>query len=78
MALDIPLPNIIAPQKVPLLKISDDVIACDLWFGPTPTKNHAYAYGDNGYLPPVTVTCDVIGQFHFWLFFWLEVNANYD
>ena len=53
MALDIPLPNIITPQKFPLLKISDGVIACDLWFGPTPIKNHGYAYGDNGYLPSV-------------------------
>ena len=26
--------NIFVPQKFPLLKIFDDVIACDLWFGP--------------------------------------------
>ena len=26
--------DIFVPQKVPLLKIFDDVIACDLWFGP--------------------------------------------
>ena len=25
-----------APQKVPFSKISDDAIACDLWFGPPP------------------------------------------
>ena len=30
--------DIFAPQKVPLLKIFDDVIPCDLWFGPRPTK----------------------------------------
>ena len=28
-----------------------------------PIKNPGYAYGYNGYLPPVTVTSDVIGQF---------------
>ena len=28
----------LCPQKVPLLKISDDVIACDLWFGPPQSK----------------------------------------
>ena len=27
-----------APQKVPFLKISVDVIACDLWFGPPPNQ----------------------------------------
>ena len=27
-----------ALQKVPLLKISDDVIACDLWFGTPQSK----------------------------------------
>ena len=26
------------PQKVPFSKISDDVIACDLWFGPPQLK----------------------------------------
>ena len=37
----------------------------------TPTvKNHGYAYG---YLPPVTVTTDVIGQFYVRLFFGLEL-----
>ena len=34
MALDLPFYNIFAPQKVPFLKISDDVIAYGLWFGP--------------------------------------------
>ena len=38
--------------------MSDDVIACDLWFGSHPIKNPGYAYGYNGYLPPVTVTSD--------------------
>ena len=26
------------------MKVSDDVIACDLWFGPPPIKNPGYAY----------------------------------
>ena len=72
MALDLPFYDIFASQKVPLLKNSDDVIACDLWFGPLPIKNPGYAYGCNGYLPQVTVTSDVIGQFYIRLFFGLE------
>ena len=36
-------------------------------------KNPGYAYGDNGYLPPVTVTSDFIGQFYVRLFFGLEL-----
>ena len=44
MASDLPFYDIFAPQKVPFLKISDDVIACDLWFSP-PIKNPGYAYG---------------------------------
>ena len=35
-ASDLPLYDIFALQKVPFLKITDDVIACDLWFGPPP------------------------------------------
>ena len=35
-ASDLPFNDIFAPQKVPFLKIYDDVIACDLWFGPRP------------------------------------------
>ena len=31
-----PFYDIFAPQKVPFLKNFDDVIACDLWFGPPP------------------------------------------
>ena len=31
-ASDLAFYDIFAPQKVPFLKISDDVIACDLWF----------------------------------------------
>ena len=39
-----------APRKVFILKISDDVITCDLRFGPSPspTKNPGYAYDQNG------------------------------
>ena len=64
MASDLPFYDIFAPQKLPLLKISDDVIERNLWFGPLPIKNLGYAYGYNGYSPPVTVTCDVIVQFY--------------
>ena len=42
-ATDLPLYDIFVPQKVRLLKISDDVIACDFRFGP-PIKNFGYAY----------------------------------
>ena len=55
MAFDLIFYNIFAPQKVPPLKISDHVIACDLWFV-LPIKNPGYAYGYNGYLPSITVT----------------------
>ena len=41
-------------------------------WGP-PIKNPGYAYGYNGYLPPITVTCDVIGQFYVELFFGFEL-----
>ena len=30
--------DILVPQKVSLLKISDDVIACDFWFEPLLSK----------------------------------------
>ena len=36
-------------------------------------KNSGYAYGCNGYLRPVTVTADVMGQFYVRLFFGLEL-----
>ena len=44
MASDFPIYDIFAPQKITFSKISDDVIACDLWFGPPPIKNPGYAY----------------------------------
>ena len=73
-ALYLPFYNIFVPEKVPLLKIFDDVIACNLWFAPSPPiKNFGQAYGYNGYLPPVTVTSDVKGQFYVGLFFGLEL-----
>ena len=50
-ASDLSFYDIFAPQKVPLLKISDDVIASDLWFGHTPVKNSCYAYASS-YFPP--------------------------
>ena len=39
-----------------------------------PIKNARCAYGYNGYLPPVTVTSDVIGQFYVALFFGIELE----
>ena len=36
--------DIFVSQKFPLWKNFDDVIACDLWFRPLPTKNSGYAY----------------------------------
>ena len=70
-ALDLPFYNIFAPQKMPLLKISDDIIACNLWFcHPHSQKSWLRLWL---YLPPVTVTTDVIGQFYVRLFFGLEL-----
>ena len=43
-ASDLPFYDIFAPQTLPFLKKFDDVIACDLWFGPPPIKNPGYAY----------------------------------
>ena len=40
----LPFYDIFVPQKVTLSKIFDDVIACNLWFGPPPIKNPGYAY----------------------------------
>ena len=37
-ASDLPFYNIFAPQKVPFLKMFDDVIAYDVWFGPPNQK----------------------------------------
>ena len=42
MAFDVLICNIFVPQKVPLSKISDDIIACDLL--PPSMKNPGYAY----------------------------------
>ena len=38
MASNLPFYDIFIPQKVPLSKISDDVIACDWWFAPPQLK----------------------------------------
>ena len=67
--LDLPFYDTFASHKGPLSKIFDDVITYNLWFGHPPIKNPGYACGDNDYLPPLRVTCDVIGQFlgSFWL-----------
>ena len=37
-ASDLPFYDIFAPQKISFSKISDDVIACNLWFGPPQSK----------------------------------------
>ena len=37
-ASDLPFYDIFAPQKITFSKISDDVIACDFWFGPPQSK----------------------------------------
>ena len=42
-------------------------VICDL---PPPNQNPGYTYG---YLPPVTVTSDVLGQFYVRLFFGLDL-----
>ena len=42
-ASDLQFYDIIAPQKVPLSKISDNVIACDLWFAPPPPQSNILA-----------------------------------
>ena len=61
MASNLPFYDIFVPQKVPLSKISDDVIACDFWFGPPPIKNPGYAYareeGHFGLCSPQITAC---------------------
>ena len=47
---DLPSYDIFVPTKVPLLKIFDDVIACDLWFGP-PSQSKILATPINWRLP---------------------------
>ena len=42
-ASDLPVYDIFAPQKNSSFELSDDVIVCDLWFGPSPIKNPGYA-----------------------------------
>ena len=41
-ASDLPFYDIFAPQKITFSKISDDVIACDLWFGPPPPNQKSW------------------------------------
>ena len=43
-AFDVPFYDIFAPTKNSCFEVSDDVIACDLRFGPPPIKNPGYAY----------------------------------
>ena len=42
-ASDLPFYDIFGPTKMSCFKVSDDVIACDLWF-PPPIKNPGYVY----------------------------------
>ena len=44
LASDLPFYDIVVPQKVPLSKTSDDVFACNLWFGSPLIKNPGYAF----------------------------------
>ena len=44
MASDLPFYHIFAFTKNSSLEVSDDVIACDLWFGPPPIKIPGFAY----------------------------------
>ena len=55
MASDLPIYNIFVPQKVPLSKISEDVITCDLVL---PIKNLGYIYA------PGRMCTPAIGCFH--------------
>ena len=43
-AFDVQFYDIFAPTKNSFFEVSDDVIACDLRFGPLPIKNPGYAY----------------------------------
>ena len=43
-ACDLPFYDIFAPTKNSFFELFDDVIACDLWFGPPLIKNPGYAY----------------------------------
>ena len=55
-ASDLPFYDVFATQKVPLLKIFDDIISSDLWFGPPQSKILA--------TPMVTIkTCTSRGVF---------------
>ena len=47
---DLPSDDVFVLQKVPLLKIFDDVIACNLWFGP-PYQSKILARPINWRLP---------------------------
>ena len=51
-ASDLSFYDIFAPTKNSSFEVSDDVIACDLWFAPPPIKNPGYAY-----VPPLTTAC---------------------
>ena len=44
MASDLPFFDIFALTKNSSFEVSDEVIACDLWFGAPPIKNPGYAY----------------------------------
>ena len=54
-AFDLPIDNIFVPQKVPLSKISKDVITCDLI---PPNQNHGHTYA------PGCTCVPAVGYFH--------------
>ena len=55
-ALDLPFYDIFAPQKVPFLKISDDVIASNLWFGPPKSRILATPMASGSLYPPTPLS----------------------
>ena len=68
MASDRPFYNIFAPQKVPLSKISDDIIAYDLCFAPLPPiKNSGNAYGCTPIVIIGSKVCVCLGSEYLWV-----------
>ena len=49
MTRDLPFYDIFAPTKNSSFEVSNDVIACDLWFGPFLIKNPGYTYAPPHY-----------------------------
>ena len=62
-ASDLPFYDIFVPQKVPLSKISDDVMACDLWFGPPNQKSWPRLWYHARYKPRIIPFCSTLGGY---------------